>query len=36
MKSLIIIISQIDVFEGDDHKCVVNQHFDKNSILNGR
>jgi hypothetical protein len=36
MKSLIIIISQIDVFQGDDHKYVVNQHFNKQSLLNGR
>ncbi len=27
VKSLIIIISQMGVFGGDDHKCVVNYHF---------
>ncbi len=36
VKSLIIIISQTSVFEGDDHKYVVNYHFDKLSSSNGR
>jgi hypothetical protein len=36
VKSLIIIISQMGVFGGDDHKYVVNQHFDKLSFSNGR
>jgi hypothetical protein len=36
VKSLIIIISQMGVFEGDDHKYVVNSYFDKLSFSNGR
>jgi hypothetical protein len=36
VKSLIIIISWRGVFEGDDHKNVVNQHFDKLSFSHGR
>jgi hypothetical protein len=34
LKNLIIVISQMGVFEGDDHKYAVNQHFDKLSISN--
>jgi hypothetical protein len=36
VKCLIIIISQMGVFGGYDHKYVVNKHFDKLSLLNGR
>jgi len=36
VKSLIIIISQMGVFGGDDHMYVVNKHFDKLSFSNGR
>ncbi len=32
VKSLIIIISQMGVFGGYDHKYVVNSHFDKLSL----
>jgi hypothetical protein len=32
-----MIISQMGVFQGDDHKyIVVNQNFDKQSLSNGR
>jgi hypothetical protein len=36
VKSLIIIISQIDVFQGDDHKYVIKQHSNKQSFSNGK
>jgi len=32
VKSLIFIISQIDGFQGDDHKHVINEHFNKKSL----
>jgi hypothetical protein len=35
VKSLIIIISQMGVFGGDDHMYAVNKHFDKLSFSNG-
>jgi hypothetical protein len=34
VKSLIIIISQMSVFGGDDNKYVINKHFDKLSLSN--
>ncbi len=36
VNNLIIIISQMGVFGGDDDKYVINLHFDKLSFLNGR
>jgi hypothetical protein len=35
VKSLIIVISQMGVFGGDDHKYMVNEHFDKLSFQMG-
>jgi hypothetical protein len=36
VKNLIIIVSQMGVFGGDDHEYVVNSHFDKLSFSNGK
>jgi hypothetical protein len=36
MKSLIIIILEMGVLGGNDHKYVVNEHFDKLLFSNGR
>ncbi len=36
VKFLIIIISRMGVYEGVDNKYVVNQHFDKISLSNGK
>jgi len=36
MKSLIIIISQMGFFQGDDHKYVIKLFVYKQSLSNGR
>ncbi len=36
MKNLIIIVSQMSVFGGYDHKCMANEHFDRLSLSNGK
>jgi hypothetical protein len=36
VKILVIIISQMCFFKGDDHKYVIDLNFDKQSHSNGR